>query len=172
LKVTTSTTTPAGSYAITVKGTATSGTHSATYTLTVSNGTTPPPPPPGAISNPGFETGSLSPWVGQPGDAVVSTPAHTGTHAVELAATASQTGEVDQTITLAPNSSHTLTAWVQGNFAFIGVSGGATASTWTTSAGWTQLTVPFTTGASGTVTVYAHGWFAQGTAFADDFSLS
>ncbi|HEX5403106.1 MAG TPA: glycosyl hydrolase family 18 protein [Pseudonocardiaceae bacterium] len=170
LKVTTSASTPAGTYTITVKGTATSGSHSATYTLAVSNGTTPPPS--GAISNPGFETGGLSPWVGQPGDAVVSTPAHTGTHAVQLAATASQTGEVDQTITLAPNSSHTLTAWVQGNFVFVGVSGGASASTWTTSAGWTQLTVPFTTGASGTVTVFAHGWFAQGTAVADDFSLS
>jgi hypothetical protein len=172
LKVTTSASTPAGSYPITVKGTAASGTHSATYTLTVTNGTTSPPPPAGAISNAGFESGSLSPWVGQPGDAVVSTPAHTGTHALEVAATASQTGEVDQTITLAPNSSHTLTAWVQGNFAFIGVTGGATASTWTTSAGWTQLTVPFTTGASGTVTVFVHGWFAEGNVFADDFSLS
>ncbi len=171
LKVTTSTTTAPGSYPITIKGTAASGSHSATFTLTVAGGGTTPPPS-GALSNAGFETGSLSPWTGQPGDAVVSTPAHTGTHAVEVAATDSQTGEVDQTVTLAPNSSHTLTAWVQGDFAFIGVSGGATASTWTSSAGWTQLTVPFTTGASGTVTVFVHGWFAQGNVFADDFGLS
>jgi hypothetical protein len=174
LKVTTSSTTAAGTYPITVKGTAASGTHTATYTLTVTGGggTTTPPPPPGSITNAGFESGSLSPWTGQPGDAVVSTPAHTGTHALQVVATSSQTGEADQTITVSPNASHTLTAWVQGNFAFIGVSGGASASTWTSSAGWTQLTVPFTTGASGTVTVFVHGWFAQGNVFADDFSVS
>jgi hypothetical protein len=34
------------------------------------------------------------------------------------------------------------------------------------------LTVPFTTGASGTVTVFVHGWFAQGNVFADDFGVS
>jgi hypothetical protein len=61
---------------------------------------------------------------------------------------------------------------VQGNYAYVGVSGGATASTWTSSAGWTQLSVPFTTGASGTVTVYVHGWYSQGNVFADDFSVS
>jgi hypothetical protein len=171
LKVTTSASTAPGSYPITVKGTGASGSHSATFTLTVTGGGTTPPAS-GALANAGFETGSLSPWTGQPGSTVVSTPVHTGSHAVEAVATASQTGEVDQTVTLAPNSSHTLTAWVQGNFAFIGVSGGATASTWTSSAGWTQLTVSFTTGASGTVTVFVHGWFAQGNVFADDFSLS
>ena len=51
-------------------------------------------------------------------------------------------------------------------------SGGATASTWTSSAGWTQQTVSFTTGSSGTVTVYVHGWYAQGNVYADDFSVS
>jgi hypothetical protein len=170
LKVTTSTTTPAGTYSIIVTGSAPSGSHTSTYTLTVSGGGTSPPP--GALANAGFETGSLAPWTGQPGDAVVGTPVHSGAHALLVAPTDSQTGEVDQTVTLAPNSSHVLTAWVQGNFVFIGVSGGASASTWTSSAGWTQLTVPFTTGASGTVTVFVHGWFAQGNAFADDFSLS
>jgi hypothetical protein len=103
---------------------------------------------------------------------VVGTPVHSGAHALEVVATGSQTGEADQTVTLAPNSSHVLTAWVQGDFAFIGVSGGASASTWTTSTGWTELTVPFTTGASGAVTVFVHGWFAQGNVFADDVSLS
>jgi hypothetical protein len=171
LKVSTSAGTPAGTYPVTVTGTAASDSHSTTFTVTVTGGGTTPPPS-GALANAGFESGSLSPWTGQPGDAVVATPAHTGTHAVRIAATASQTGELDQTVTLAPNSSHTLTAWVQGNFAFVGVSGGASASTWTSSAGWTKLTVPFTTGANGTVTVFVHGWFAQGDVFADDFDLS
>jgi hypothetical protein len=52
------------------------------------------------------------------------------------------------------------------------VSGGASASTWTSSSGWTKLTVPFTTGASGTVTVFVHGWYAQGNVYADDVSVS
>ena len=61
---------------------------------------------------------------------------------------------------------------MQGNVAFIGVSGGAGASTWVSSASYTQLTVPFTTGASGSVTVFVHGWYGQGTVFADDFSIT
>ena len=171
LKITTTTAAASGTFPITVTGKAASGSHTTTYTLTVTGGSGPPPPPNGIV-NGGFETGSLSPWTAQPGTAVVSSPAHSGSHALSVNATSSQTGEADQTITLAPNSSHTLTAWVQGNFAFVGVSGGASASTWTSSAGYTMLTVPFTTGSSGTVTVFVHGWYAQGAVFADDISVS
>jgi Glycosyl hydrolases family 18/Carbohydrate binding domain len=170
LTVTTSSSTAAGSYPIKVTGTAASGTQSATYTLTVT--TTGGGGTGGSLTNPGFETGSLSPWTCQSGDAVVSSPVHSGSHALEVAPTASQTGECDQTVTLSANSSHTLKAWVQGNYAFVGVSGGATASTWTSASGWTQLTVTFTTGSSGTVTVYVHGWYSQGNVYADDFTLS
>jgi hypothetical protein len=169
LKVTTTSSAAPGSYPVTVTGSAGSGTHSATYTLTV-NGTTTPPT--GALGNAGFESGSLSPWTSQPGDAVVTTPVHSGTHALKVAPTSSQTGEADQTITVSANASHTLTAWVQGDYAYVGVSGGATASTWTSASGWTKLTVPFTTGSSGTVTVYVHGWYGQGTVYADDFTVS
>ncbi|MGW0765525.1 hypothetical protein [Streptomyces sp. NPDC002676] len=35
-----------------------------------------------------------------------------------------------------------------------------------------KLTVPSTTGASGTVTVYVHGWYGQGAVYADDLSLT
>jgi hypothetical protein len=52
----------------------------------------------------------------------------------------------------------------------IGISGGA--STWASSGGWTQLKVSFTTGSSGTVTVYVHGWYGQGDVYADDFSVT
>jgi hypothetical protein len=159
-----------GSYPLTINAAGSSVSHSATFTLTV-NGTTPPPPP-GAIVNPGLETGSLSPWTCQAGGAVVSTPVHGGSHALSVAATNSQTGECDQTITVSPNASHKLTVWVRGNFAYAGVKGGAAAETWTSSSGYTQLTIPFTTGASGTVTVYVHGWYAQGTVYADDFAVS
>jgi hypothetical protein len=156
-----------GSYPLTINAAGSSASHSTTFTLTV-NGTAPP----GAIVNAGLETGSLSPWTCQSRGAVVSTPVHGGSHALSVAATNSQTGECDQTITVSPNASHKLTVWVRGNFAYAGVKGGASAETWTSSGSYTQLTIPFTTGASGTVTVYVHGWYAQGTVYADDFAVS
>jgi Glycosyl hydrolases family 18/Carbohydrate binding domain len=167
LTVTTTAAAAPGSYPITVNGSATSGSHSTTFTLTV-NGSGGG----GSVVNGGLESGSLSPWTCQPGGAVVSSPVHSGSHALQVAATASQTGECDQTVTLSPSHSYTLKAWVQGSYAFAGVSGGATASTWTSSTGWTQLSVPFTTGSSGTVTVYIHGWYSQGNVLADDISVS
>ncbi|MFL6111381.1 MAG: carbohydrate binding domain-containing protein [Catenulispora sp.] len=168
LSVTTSASTPPGTYPITVTGTAASGTHSATFTLTVtgSGGGG------GTIVNGGFESGSFSPWTCQSTDAVVSSPAHSGSHAARVSPNAAATGECDQAVALSPNHSYTLKAWVQGNYAFVGVSGGASASTWTSASGWTQLTVPFTTGANGSVTVFVHGWYSQGDVFADDFSIS
>ncbi|HLX48486.1 MAG TPA: carbohydrate binding domain-containing protein [Streptosporangiaceae bacterium] len=167
MTISTASSTVAGTYPLTVTGSAPSGSHSTSYSLTVTSSGGG-----GSLVNGGFETGSLSPWTCQPGDAVVTSPVHSGSHALQVTPTASQTGECDQTVTLSPNTSYTLTGWVQGNYAFIGVSGGASASTWTSSSGWSQLSVPFTTGSSGTVTVYVHGWYAQGNVYADDFSLS
>jgi Glycosyl hydrolases family 18/Carbohydrate binding domain len=158
----------AGTYPITIKGTATSGSQTATYSLTVTTGTGTP----GSIVNPGFETGSLSPWVCQSGDSVSTTTVHSGADAVLIVPTSSATGACDQSVTLSPNTSYTLTAWVEGNYAFVGVSGGATASTWTSTSTWQQLSVPFTTGSSGTVTVYVNGWYGEGNVYADDFALS
>ncbi|WP_246144838.1 glycosyl hydrolase family 18 protein [Actinacidiphila oryziradicis] len=168
LSVSVSSSAVAGTYPITVTGTAASGSHSTTYNLTVtssSGGGT-------ALSNGGFETGSLSPWACQTGGKVVPTPVHTGSYAVDVVPTSNTTGECDQNVTLSPNTSHTLTAYVQGNYAYVGVSGGATASTWASGTGWTKLTVPFTTDSTGKVTVYIHGWYAQGDVYGDDFTIS
>jgi chitinase len=154
---------------VTVTATDTTGAKgSASFTWTISSTA----PPPSSLVNGGFETGSLSPWVCQAGDTVATAPVHSGTHAAVISATSSQTGECDQTIALSPNTTCTLTGWTQGNYAYIGVSGGATASTWTSSSGWTQQKVSFTTGSSGTVTVFVHGWYAQGNVYADDLSVS
>lgn len=168
LTLATTAATAPGSYPVTVTGTAASGSHSAVYTLTVqgTGGTG------GTVVNGGLEGGSLAPWTCQSGGAVVTAPAHSGGHALLAAATSGQNGECAQSITLAPNHAYTLTAWVQGSYAFVGVSGGATASTWTSSTGWTKLTVPFTTGANGTVSVYLHGWFGQGGVYGDDFAVA
>ncbi|TCO53639.1 glycosyl hydrolase family 18 protein [Actinocrispum wychmicini] len=166
LSISTTSAAPPGIYALNIHGAATSGSHDTTFTLTI-NGSTPS----GGIVNAGFESGALAPWTAT-GDSVVSTPVHSGTRALQVNATSSATGEADQTVTLQPNHAYTLKAWVQGNFAFIGVSGGASGQTWVSSASYTQASLAFTTGASGTVTVFVHGWYGQGTVFADDFTIS
>ncbi|MGW7821415.1 carbohydrate binding domain-containing protein [Streptomyces puniciscabiei] len=160
----------AGTYPITVTGTAASGSHSATYALTVTSsggggggG--------GSLTNAGFETGGLSPWTCTGGSTVVAGPVHSGSHALQVTPSSSGTGECDQTVTLSPNHGYTLSGWVQGPYAYLGVSGGATASTWSNSTSWNQLTVHFTTGSSGTVTVYVHGWYGQSDVHADDLTL-
>ncbi|QHA02649.1 hypothetical protein GQF42_04520 [Streptomyces broussonetiae] len=161
----------AGSYPITVTGKASTGSHSATYTLTVTTaggggggG--------GSLTNAGFESGSLGPWTCTGGSTLVSSPVHSGSHSLQVAPSASSTGECDQSVTLSPNHSYTLTGWVQGPYAYIGVSGDATASTWSNSSSWNQQSVTFTTGSSGNVTVYVHGWYGQSDVYADDFTLS
>ncbi|MGW1808368.1 carbohydrate binding domain-containing protein [Streptomyces sp. NPDC002078] len=171
LTATTGSSVAAGTYPITVTGSATGGSHSATYTLTVTSSGGGGGGGGGPLTNAGFETGSLSPWTCTGGSTVVTGPVHSGSHALQVTPSSSSTGECDQTVTLSPNHSYTLTGWVQGPYAYVGVSGGASASTWSSNTSWNRLTVNFTTGSSGTVTVYVHGWYGQGNVYADDFTL-
>jgi len=122
------------------------------------------------VLNPGFETGNLSNWSCLAGDTVVASPVHGGSHALQVTPTASATGECDQTISVLANHTYTLSAFVNGSFAYIGVQSGA--SNWTSGGSYTQLSVTFTTTASQTsVTIFVHGWYSQGNVYADDFSL-
>ena len=128
------------------------------------------------LTNPGFETGTLSGWTCDPGTAsVVSSPVRTGSHALAASPSSSSDAQCTQTVSVQPNSSYTLSGWVEGSYVYVGVTGTGTSdtSTWTPSAtSWQQLSVSFTTGASTTsVTVYVHGWYAQPTYYADDMSL-
>ncbi|NUO55662.1 MAG: chitinase [Hamadaea sp.] len=122
------------------------------------------------LANPGFESGALSPWSCGSGS-VVSTPVHSGAKALAGAASASDNAQCTQTVAVLPNTAYSLTGWVRGNYVYLGIVGGA--STWTPSAAaYTQLTVAFTTTASQTsVQVFTHGWYGQGTYYADDISL-
>lgn len=156
-----------GTYPLTVTA-AGKTSHGAAFTLTVSG----PGGGSGALVNGGFETGSLAPWTCENGGSVGTAPVHSGSYALQANPDSAHTGECAQTLTLAPNTAYTLSGWVQGSYAYLGVRGGANASTWTSSTGWTKLTVPFTTGASGTVTVYLHGWYGQGQVRGDDFAVS
>ncbi len=124
------------------------------------------------LTNPGFETGTLSGWSCSGGlGSVVSTPVHGGSKALAGAASASDNAKCAQTVAVQPNTTYSLSSWVRGNYVYLGVTGGA--STWTPAAAdWKQLTVSFTTGASQTsAEVYLNGWFGQGTYYADDISL-
>ncbi|MEU9326888.1 carbohydrate binding domain-containing protein [Streptomyces canus] len=124
------------------------------------------------LTNPGFESGNLSPWTctGNLGS-VVSSPVHGGTKSLQGAVSSSDNAQCSQTVAVQPNTTYSLSGWVRGSYVYLGVNGGS--STWTSSpSAYSQLTTSFTTGASQTsATVYVHGWYAQGTYFADDISL-
>jgi hypothetical protein len=128
------------------------------------------------VTNPGFETGTLSGWTCSSLASVVSTPVHSGSHALSGAASGSDDAQCAQAVPVQPNASYTLSAWVEGSYVYLGDSGtgGSDTSNWTPSATtWQQLTTSFTTGASTTsVTIYLHGWYGQGTYYADDVVLT
>ena len=124
------------------------------------------------LTNPGFESGSLAGWSCAGGTgSVVTTPVRSGSGALAGAASASDNARCAQSVAVQPNTAYTVTAWVRGNYVYLGVTGGA--SVWTTSsANYTQLTVSFTSGASQTsAELYLHGWYGQGTYHADDVSF-
>ncbi|MFJ8188661.1 chitinase [Streptomyces sp. NPDC096094] len=125
--------------------------------------------------NAGFEAG-LSNWsCSANSGTTVSSPAHAGSAALKASPSGQDNARCSQTVKVKPGSTYTLSAWVQGGYAYLGVTGtGATdVSTWTPdSASWKQLSTRFTTGSSTTsVTVYTHGWYGQSAYYADDLSV-
>lgn len=125
------------------------------------------------LSNPGFESAALSPWSCDAGTASVATsPVHSGSYSLAGAATSSDDAQCTQSVVVQPNTSYTLSGYVEGAYVYLGVTGYS--ESWTPSASsWQQLSTTFTTGSSTTsITVYVHGWYAQGTYYADDLSLT
>jgi chitinase len=125
--------------------------------------------------NAGFESG-LTNWTCSGGSgATISSPVHGGASALKATPAGQDNAKCTQTVAVKPNSTYTLSAWVQGGYTYLGATGTGTTdvSTWTPdSSGWKQLTTRFTTGASTTsVTVYTHGWYGQAAYYADDVSV-
>lgn len=124
------------------------------------------------VNNSGFESATLSGWSCSGGlGSVVSSPVHSGSKALAGAAGDSDNAKCTQTVAVQPNTTYTLSGWVRGSYVYLGVTGGG--STWTTStSGYSQLSLSFTTGASQTsADIYLNGWYGQGTYYADDISL-
>ncbi|MFI0999012.1 chitinase [Streptomyces galbus] len=125
--------------------------------------------------NAGFESG-LSGWTCSANSGTtVSSPVHAGTAALKATPGGQDNARCSQTVAVKPNSTYTLSAWVQGGYAYLGATGTGTTdvSTWTPdSTAWKQLTTTFTTGAStSSVSVYLHGWYGQAAYLADDVSV-
>ncbi|MGH6654762.1 MAG: carbohydrate binding domain-containing protein [Actinocrinis sp.] len=138
-----------------------------------------PTQPPGgnALANAGFESGALTPWTCDAGTAaVVSGPVHSGSRALTITPSASDDAQCSQTVAVRPNTTYTLTAWVQGGYAYLGadVPGGTGGSIWTPStSGWSLLSTTVTTGAStASVRVWVHGWYGLPAVNVDDVSLA
>ncbi|MFE1263381.1 glycoside hydrolase family 18 protein [Streptomyces albogriseolus] len=125
--------------------------------------------------NAGFESG-LSGWTCSANSgSVVSSPVHGGAAALKATPAGQDNARCSQTVAVRPNSTYQLTGWVQGGYAYLGVTGtGATdVSTWTPdSSTWKQLSTSFSTGSNTTsVTVYTHGWYGQQPYYVDDVSV-
>ncbi|MBY8344827.1 carbohydrate binding domain-containing protein [Streptomyces sp. KC 17012] len=125
--------------------------------------------------NSGFESG-LGNWTCSANSGTtVSSPVHSGAAALKGTPAGQDNAQCTQSVAVKPNSTYSLSAWVQGGYTYLGVTGTGTTdvSTWTPdSSSWKQLTTSFTTGSSTTsVTVYTHGWYGQAPYYADDVSV-
>ncbi|MFI9768548.1 chitinase [Streptomyces sp. NPDC052415] len=125
--------------------------------------------------NAGFESG-LTDWTCSAGSGTaVSSPVHGGSAALKATPAGQDNARCTQAVAVQPNATYTLSAWVRGGYAYLGVTGTGTTdvSTWTPDSGsWKQLTTTFRTGsATRSVTVYTHGWYGQAAYYADDVSV-
>ncbi|WP_405670782.1 chitinase [Streptomyces sp. NBC_01530] len=125
--------------------------------------------------NSGFDSGLANWTCSANSGTTVTSPVHGGTAALKATPAGQDNAQCTQPVAVKPNSTYTLSSWVQGGYAYLGVTGTGTTdvSTWTPdSSSWKQLSTSFTTGSSTTsVTVYTHGWYGQAAYYADDVSV-
>ncbi|WP_052439385.1 exo-alpha-sialidase [Streptacidiphilus jiangxiensis] len=163
LTVSTASSTPVGTYQITVTGTGTAHTHTATFSLTVNGGSGG-----GGVTNGGFETGSFSGWTTTGNAAVTTAAKHSGSYGAMLGLTTpSNTSTAAQTFT-APTGSTKLsfyynvtcpdtvtydwaTATLKDNTT--GTTTTVLAKTCVSSSGWVLKTANITAGHSYTLTL-------------------
>jgi hypothetical protein len=128
------------------------------------------------VANPGFETGSLSPWTNWNTASVTTGNAFSGTYSLKLAG---GPGSAEQVINVLPNTTYTVSGYAKTASSSepvrIGVKnyGGADTSTQITSTTYTQGTVTFTTGSTNTsATIYVYKPSGSNSAWADDIAVN
>ena len=140
----------------------------------------------GLIKNPGFETGTASPWTLSGGSAIV-TDAHEGSYALRVISTSSYGSAVKQNdIQFEPNTNYVLTYWAKGDPNTAGTKGYHTyvvgANDWQTplaknnidiTSNWTLYTLNFNSGDYTTGYInFGSGSSPDGSAIiVDDFNL-
>jgi hypothetical protein len=76
------------------------------------------------LANPGFETGSLSGWTCDSSTAtVVGSPVHSGSYALQATPSSSDDAQCTQQVTVQPNTTYSLSAWVNGSYVYLGATG-------------------------------------------------
>lgn len=109
---------------------------------------------PNLITNPGYENGGLANWLGGGNYSLVTTGARTGTNAGQV--NGGYASLYQAVSGLKPNTSYTFTVWAKASdtsgrvVLFAQNFGGTNVSKTVTSAGYTQSTMTFTTGATNT----------------------
>lgn len=133
--------------------------------------------PANVLTNGGFETGSLSPWIRSgTGANVVASNARTGTYALQTGAAASG---VEQSVTgLASSGTYLLAGWAKastgGEQVAVGVKsfGGTETFLRTTGTAYAQQPVFFTTGSTNTsAAVYCYKDTGSAAGYCDDYTL-
>ncbi|MET7571198.1 carbohydrate binding domain-containing protein [Streptomyces sp. NPDC005492] len=131
-----------------------------------------------AITNPGFETAALTPWVQSTGTAssVVASNARTGTYALQTAASAS--GAIQTVGGLTSSGTYLLAGWAKaataGEEVAVGVKsfGGTETYLRTSTTSYAQQPIFFTTGATASsADVYCYKNSGSASGYCDDYTL-
>lgn len=143
----------------------------------------PPPPAGNAVADPGFESAGMGPWTcaGQCGVDQGLGNAHSGANNGWVRNTTGW-NDIDQTISVAPNTDYTLTGWVRtsadnsaGYFGVRDLGGNVIGEDeYNSLPGYTELTVHLNTGDNTSVEVYGGLWALNQDTWAqfDDVSLT
>ncbi|MHA6765665.1 carbohydrate binding domain-containing protein [Streptacidiphilus sp. PAMC 29251] len=136
-----------------------------------------PTPPINLIGNPGFESGTLSPWYAWNNSQVSSNSPRTGSYGLKIIA---PPASAEQVVTVQPHTTYRLSGWLKsgaaGEAMVLGIKnnyGGPGEIATVTAATYTEADVQFTTGASNTqVTVFCDKDTGTAPGYCDDLSLT
>ncbi|MEV6007833.1 RICIN domain-containing protein [Streptomyces sp. NPDC051976] len=132
---------------------------------------------PNLMGNPGFESGSLSPWYAWNNSVVSAESPRSGGYALKIG---TSEASAEQVVSVQPNTTYRLSGWLKSGAAgepmVLGVKdnyGGPGKSATTSSTSYTEADVVFTTGASNTqVTVYCYKNSSSAPGYCDDLTLT